>query len=625
MCRVFRWFFIPIILLVTGFAATGQHAGKFYLYEDSTKQLSPESALKLFTAGQFTVTHQPEQNKGITRSVYWLAYQNLYDRPPDSLLLFIGNNHINRIHFYFTVDSSLALQWITGDYYPFVQRPVPANNFYFPITKKGLYLAKIDKSNESLQLSFRLYNKTEALTQEMNDKMVMAIFTGMLLLLVIFGLYLFIIEKEKVYLYYILFISTGWLWVLSNAGYGFQYLWPGLPWFASKARPVFSLAPLIFSMLFLVRYIGGIKIRRVRISIRILNYLMLAFIVLVFLVNGEAYERHWWLYLQYLIPINPLLYVIIFFGVLITASLQGNRYAMFYLAANVVLFLSALLQVSFSLGKINRFGHFFSEYGLAFGYVMEAVIITAGLAYRFNRYRLDKEKILVEMNRRQHENTRVLMSVQEAERNHIANQLHDVAGSLLSAAKLNLSSLREKAMIPGGTASAQLEKTEEAVTLVSDMVRDLSHALSPVMLKQAGFKTAIEKVVSIFNASGQLHIQLIIIGFEEYKPAFNNYYTNLYSMVYELLNNIVRHSHAKNAFLQLVEYEDMFAVVAEDDGIGLNISDMNKQQGLGVSGIESKVNYFNGSIAFDKVPTGGLMVTIEIPISNEEIQDNTRR
>lgn len=605
------------------FAAAGQGNSRFYLYEDSTKQLSPDSALKLFNAGKFTGTDQSEQNKGFTRSIFWLAYQNLYDRPADSLLLFIGHNHINRIHFYFTADSSLALQWITGDYYPFAQRPVPATNFYFPITRKGLYLARIDKSNESLQLSFRLFDKTAALEQEADDKMVIAIFTGMLALLVIFGLYLFIIEKERLYLYYILFISTGWLWVLSNAGYGFQYLWPHLPWFASKARPVFSLAPLIFSTLFLVNYIGGIKTRRVRIAITVMNCLLLAFIMLVFLVNGEDYQQPWWLYLQYLIPFNTLLFVIIIFGVLIVSSLQGNRYAMFYLAANIVLLLSALLQVSFSLGTINRFGHFFSQYGLAFGYVMEAVIITAGLVYRFNRYRLEKEKILVEMNRRQHENTRVLMSVQEAERSHIANQLHDVAGSLLSAAKLNLSSLREKGWVPGEASAAQLEKTEEAVTLVSGIVRDLSHALSPVMLKQAGFATAIEKVVSIFNASGQLQIRLVIVGFEEYRPAFSNYYTNLYGIVYELLNNIARHSHAKNAFLQLIEHEDMFTVVAEDDGIGLDMSTLDKQQGLGMSGIASKVNYFNGSIAFDKTASGGLMVTIEIPISDEEIQGNT--
>jgi signal transduction histidine kinase len=126
------------------------------------------------------------------------------------------------------------------------------------------------------------------------------------------------------------------------------------------------------------------------------------------------------------------------------ASIRGNRLAMFYLAANISLLVFAILQISFSMGSLNGFDHFFSHYGMAFGYVVEAIILTAGLVYRFNRYRVDKELLLLEMNRQQHENTRILMEVQESERSQIATQLHDVAGSLLSAAKLNLSSLREK-------------------------------------------------------------------------------------------------------------------------------------------------------------------------------------
>ncbi|NCI52087.1 hypothetical protein GWC95_19335 [Sediminibacterium roseum] len=617
-------FLLTIIFFAVASSLAAQEKDGFFLYEDSSRQLSPGAALQLFRDGKFNATPAGDNNKGFTRSVFWLAYMNPVDRPADSLLLSIGHNHINRIHFYYA-DSLPVLQWITGDHYPFAQRPILATGFYFPVQRKGLYLAKIDKANESLQLSFRTYAKTAALAMETRDKTTMAVFTGMLLLLVIFGLYLFIIEKERLYLYYILFISTGWLWVLSNAGYGFEYLWPDAPWFASKARPVFTLVPLIFSMLFLVHYIGGVKLRKIRIAIRILISLIAGSVVLIFFVTEKMHDTDVWLFLQYLIPLNPLFYIVISFGVLIVASWQGNRFAMFYLAANIVLLLSAVLQISFSFGSINRFGHFFSKYGLAVGYVAEAIIITAGLVYRFNRYRLDKEKLLVEMNRRQHENTRILMDVQEAERNHIANQLHDVAGSLLSAAKLNLSSLREKEWSNNRSTSLQLEKTEEAVGLVSDMVRNLSHALSPVMLAQVGFKTALEKVVSIFNVSDQINIHLVVIGFEEYKPAFNNYYTALYGIVYELLNNIVKHSRAKNALLQVMEYDDMFTILAEDDGIGLTGNATEKKPGLGMAGIESKINYFSGSIAFDKVTPSGLIITIEIPISNDAVQDNTGR
>jgi hypothetical protein len=148
------------------------------------------------------------------------------------LVLFIGHHHINRIHFFFADNNAVTQQWVTGDYFPFSQRPIDATGFYFPVTKKGIYLARIDKSNESLQLSFKAISRIEAMKEEDSDRNTLFLLTGMILLLIIFGIYLFVIEKDRLYLYYVLYIGTGWLWVFSNAGYGFQYLWPvnpGLP------------------------------------------------------------------------------------------------------------------------------------------------------------------------------------------------------------------------------------------------------------------------------------------------------------------------------------------------------------------------------------------------------------
>ena len=624
LVRCFFCFLFPIFLCLISIRSTAQqNEGAFYLFEDSAKQLSAEKAFQLFEQGKYSLTKKQEYNIGFTGSIFWLAYINATDKPADSLVLLIGHNHINRIHFFFKNNGIVTQQWITGDYFPFSQRPINATGFYFPITQKGVYLARIDKSNESLQLSFALHSRINAQREDNDYKTVLFLLTGMILLLLIFGLFLFVIEKDRLYLYYILFIGTGWLWVFSNAGYGFQYLWPNQPWFASKARPLFSILPLIFSMLFLVRFIGGINSKRIHSFIKVMNVLFVFFIVFIFSINGNGYQGKWWLYLQYLIPLNPLIYVLLVFGILITASVRGNKLAMFYLAANISLLVFAILQISFSLGSINGFDHFFSHYGMAFGYVSEAAILTAGLAYRFNRYRVDKELLLMEMNRQQQENTRILMEVQESERSQIATQLHDVAGSLLSSAKLNLSSLREKKEMIHSQSSLQLEKTEEAVSLVSDMVRDLSHALSPVMLEQAGFKTSLEKVVAIFNASGKIHIQLQVIGFEKYQLGLNFYYTSLYSIIYELLNNIVKHSGAKHALLQVTEHENSFTLVAEDDGIGFN--SLDTQKNLGIAGIESKIHYFNGEIAFDKNGSKGTIVTIEIPISNGTVQSDTGR
>ena len=585
--KCFTSFCATFIIFFCGQLFAQESRQGFYLYEDSVKQLTGEKALHLFNQQKFTPVKSSEMNKGFTRSVFWLAYINNYNRPPDSLLLFIGDHHINRIHFYYVSDSGVKQQWVTGDYYPFTQRPVNATGLYFPVNKKGIYLAQIDKSNESLQLSFRLVSTIKALAAEADNKTIMALFTGMIMLMIIFGLYLFIISNDKVYLLYILYIVSAWLWVLANAGYGFQYLWPNLPWFASKSRPIFAIVPLIFSLFFLARYIGGLHNKKLNLFIKICSVVLGAFIIAILLFDKSGYKSNWWLYVQYIIPLITLLYVLIMLSILSVSSIRGNRLAMFYLAAILALLIFIVLQVSFSMGSLNGFGKFFSYHGLSVGIVIEAIILTAGLVYRFNQYRLDKEKLLLKMNRQQVENTRILMEVQEAERSQVANQLHDVAGSLLSAARLNLSSLREKGLIANDNAVTQLKKTEEAINQVSDMVRNLSHALSPVMMEQVGFKTAIEKVIAIFNASGKMDIKLLVLGFEKYNFQLNNYYTALYSIIYELLNNIVKHSGAKNALLQVTEHEDVFTLVIEDDGIGLNADELEKKQGLGMAGIQS--------------------------------------
>jgi signal transduction histidine kinase len=456
----------------------------------------------------------------------------------------------------------------------------------------------------------------EALASEGNKKIIMALLTGMILLLIIFNFYLFSLSKQKVYLLYILYTAGGWFWILTNAGYGYEYFWPNVPWFASKARVFFVVAATAFSLLFLVAYIGNINQKKLNI-VRGFNIFLFVVIVLTLITKPDGYEGVWWFYAQHSPPIIAAMHSVITSWLLLSEIRRKNTLAMFYLAAMGSLLIAVILQITFSVGGFNGFGNFFGHFGVSVGFIAEAVILTAGLAHRFNQHRLDKEKMLTEMNKRQHENTRILIEVQEIERNQVALQLHDVAGSLLSAAKLNLSSLLEEGVIIDKKANLQATKAEEAVSQVSEMVRNLSHALSPVMLEQVGFKTTVEKVVSIFNASGKINIQLVVIGFSEYVPAFNNHYTALYSIIYELLNNIVKHSFASKALLQIAEYDDCFSIMAEDDGIGIEPDKIAKNRSMGIAAIQSKINYFGGRIAFDNIEPSGLLITIEIPVIND--------
>jgi signal transduction histidine kinase len=284
--------------------------------------------------------------------------------------------------------------------------------------------------------------------------------------------------------------------------------------------------------------------------------------------------------------------------------------ALFYLGALIPLMMLVFINLLNHSGIIDITGTSLEHYGVAVGYVCEVVILTFGLAYSFNRHRVEKEGLQLKLALQQKENARALIETEARERKRIADELHDIAGSMLSAARLNISSVRESNLFSNNENALRLQKADEALNIVSNSVRNLSHALSPIMLQKLGLRKSIENAASFFSSSGKLGVELVVIGFEEYDPALENIYTTLYSITYEFLNNVVKHSGASSAIIQLVEHEDSINLMVEDNGKGLSQAEHQPQKGL--SGIISKINYYNGTIAFDNTGTG-LVISIEIP------------
>jgi signal transduction histidine kinase len=597
-------------LLLAGVPVCAQ---RFSLYEDRTKAVTGPQALALFERGGFKFVDDGRQNIGFTRSIFWVGFRQERLPPRDSLILHVGDHHINIIRVYARTAGGLTLIYTGGDYRRFGERPLPTTDFYFPVRDTGTYLVEVDKSNESLQLSFGLQDYVSVLQLEAKNTSVMGFLTGIICLLLLFGLYLFALTRDRVYLFYVLYICSGWMWVLGNSGHGFQYLWPDSPWFASKARPVFSTITVALSFNFMLHYIGASKQRVLRRIVLGLSLVMWTLAGAILSFTNKEYHSNIWYVVQAAVPVIVLLYIVFMIAILAVRSWQGNRLAQFYLVAIMSLLGVIVMQLAFYTGNWKGEESFFRYFGVALGYVSEAIILTAGLAYRFNQYKREKEQILVELNRRQAENTRTLIEVQEAERSQIANQLHDVAGSLLSAARLNLSALLEKAREERRPVDIRLQKTDEAIMQVAETVRNLSHALSPVMLTQVGIRKALEKIVAIFNASGKIRVTLVVSGFEEHQESFHTYYTGLYGLIYELLNNIIKHAGASHALVQVAELDDCFTIIVEDNGVGIDPEQGGRPDSLGLTGVLSKITYFGGQMAIDRAEPSGTLITIEIP------------
>jgi len=90
---------------------------------------------------------------------------------------------------------------------------------------------------------------------------------------------------------------------------------------------------------------------------------------------------------------------------------------------------------------------------------------------------------------------------------------------------------------------------------------------------------------------------------------------SLYRIIDELINNILKHAKATEVSIQLIEHEDMLNVIIEDNGIGFEYDPNNKNYGMGLSNITTRVNHFEGKFQIDSSIGNGTTMIIDIPQS----------
>lgn len=615
--RVLALSFLCLLLLASCQKEIQNDTSSYFLAEDTTLSLSAVNAWNAFKDGKFEKQPSSSFNPGFTTSYYWLVTET-DPSLTETMFLEIGSAQINEIHFYKIFNDQPVLLYTTGDHLPFSSRPIPSVNFTFPLEKSSRhYLIRINKRNESLQLTYRTQPALKFFEESTELNMTLGIMTGAIVLMLIFGVFLYAITKELVYLFYILYIAAGWIYVWANQGFVYKYIFPDFPWFAARTRPVAALLTIAFSLHFIKYYVGEAPfawLRKTLIGITYASYLL----ALLFLIpNVETKASTFGYYVQGILPILASVYII---SILITVGhqvLNKNRMAMFYLLSIMPIVIFSTLQIFYYSGGMD-FSGFLQRYGQATGYVSEAIILTFGLAYRFNSYKEEKQQLLVNLNKQQVRYAKAIITTQENERRKLADQLHDVAGSLLSAARLNLSSVREKNYIANEDAKLKLESAENAVSDISNILRNMSHAISPVMLDKVGFRQSIEKIVSIFNAAGKIRFETEILGFETENSGMYEKYSVLYSILYELMNNIAKHANARHALIQVIEHDDSVALIVEDDGVGMMGKSVHETETQGLTAIHSKVHYLGGLVVMEDAQPHGLIVTIEIPKVNHD-------
>lgn len=209
--------------------------------------------------------------------------------------------------------------------------------------------------------------------------------------------------------------------------------------------------------------------------------------------------------------------------------------------------------------------------------------------------------------------TKSIIEAEEKERRRIAQDLHDGIGQILSAAKLNLSSL-EATLNP--VDEAQRFALKNTLDLIDDSVKEVrtvSQNMMPNTLIKLGLASAIREFITKIGSLPNLKIDLEIVGLDQRLE--ESVETALYRAIQEIVNNIIKHANANKISIQLIRHDHDLSVVIEDNGIGFDTLKLNEFEGIGLKNILSRIEFINGKVHFDSVQGRGTTVLMDIPVA----------
>ena len=243
-----------------------------------------------------------------------------------------------------------------------------------------------------------------------------------------------------------------------------------------------------------------------------------------------------------------------------------------------------------------------------------AILLTSLYLIRSNRLLFNQ---LAKLSAQRSELAQTLISTQESTLRYISRELHDEFGQILTAMGTMLGRARNLAP-EGSQLRAELLEVREIAQNTLDKVRSLSQALHPVMLDEAGLEQTIEWYLPVVERQTGVGISYEKTGTPF--PVSGDSAVHIYRVLQEALNNVARHSGAKNASVRLRFTSGGLELEVEDRGTGFSAS---PRQGLGLVAMRERAELLGGSLKFETPLGGGTLVRLSVPKEtiSREIQE----
>ncbi|MBY6204467.1 sensor histidine kinase [Halomonas denitrificans] len=229
----------------------------------------------------------------------------------------------------------------------------------------------------------------------------------------------------------------------------------------------------------------------------------------------------------------------------------------------------------------------------------------------------ENERLFAELGAVQQEFSRLARSswkVQEDERRHLASELHDHLGQMLTA-------LVHRLERPDADRPACAELARQAL----EDTRELSRILRPQVLDDLGLGPALEWLARRAGETAGIEVDVSIeslsAGVDD--PDLESL---LFRIAQEALNNVVKHARAERVRIALSRSGDRVELRIRDDGVGFapDRLDADGERGIGLTGMTDRVGLFGGDLTIVSAPGKGTSITASVRLQpSPNLEDPT--
>lgn len=430
---------------------------------------------------------QDVPNLGFSAVSAWIRFTIANNTRDTSFLLDVAYPLLDEVELFVPDAKNQYHSILAGESRKFNTRKYKHPDYIFdlsisPNTSKTYYLRI--KSSKQLIVPIAVSRTTDMWEFLDKGNLLSGIFTGAVIIMLLYNLFIFFVVRDKSYIYYVIYVACVGLTQLGIKGYTFQYLWGSWPAFEQISTTLFACAAAIAALLFTRSFLlTRQKARKFDIVLIILITLFLLAILLTMAGKVQTGFQ--------LMQVSTTLLV---FSVLIVSAIvikRGYSPARFVFFSWSVLFIGAIIFALKDSGVLPF--NTFTSYSMQGASVIEMALLSFGLADSINVLKREKEASQAESLMIAKENERiireqnVMLEQKVSERTHELNETNQELNNTLEDLKQTQTQLVES------------EKMASLGQLTAGIAHEINNPINFVTSNVSPLKRDVEMLFNAFN------------------------------------------------------------------------------------------------------------------------------